>query len=146
MGMVISRCIRLKSCCAEGELRRSIAVSTRIGLRTVELRRKHDRWGRSFTFVGQRRAHLRQRRGLDSGGFLPYPHHRSTIGASRLSRAPPRISTCCAYGAAVSYEEAKPSTTCAIATALLVWQDFMFACSVYPLNDPMPMCRMCMKR
>ena len=48
----------------------------RMGLRTIELRQEPDQWGKSWQFVVNGVADLRQGIELDPGGFVPDAHQR----------------------------------------------------------------------
>ena len=69
---------------ARGRAGRWTSAATRIGLRTLELRRAEGRVRQELRVRGQRRARLRQGRQLDPGRQLPAPDH------PRALRRPPR--------------------------------------------------------
>lgn len=104
-----------------------------LGLRTIELRQKPDEWGKSFTFV--------------VNGLPVFAKGSDWIPADSF---PTRISDAYIEGlirdAALThqnmlrvwgggfYEEERFYDLCD-RYGILVWQDFVYACSVYPLDD-----------
>ncbi len=108
--------------------------SRRIGLRTIELQRELDQWGESFRFACNGvpffakganwiPADVFQRRITDAGlrGLL------ADAAAANMNML--RV-----WGGGV-YEDDRFYDLCD-ELGLCVWQDFMFACAAYPLNDP----------
>ncbi len=105
-----------------------------LGLRTIELRQQPDEWGRSFTFV--------------VNGLPIFAKGSNWIPADSF---PTRISDACLEGFIRSaaethqnmlrvwgggfYEEERFYDLCD-RYGILVWQDFIFSCSIYPLHDP----------
>ena len=106
----------------------------RLGLRTIELRQQPDEWGRSFTFV--------------VNGLPVFAKGSNWIPADSF---PTRISDAYLEGlirAAVEthqnmlrvwgggfYEDERFYDLCD-RYGILVWQDFVFSCSIYPLDEP----------
>lgn len=104
--------------------------SRRIGLRTVELERKPDQWGESFQFVVNGRP-------VFAKGASWIPAHSFVGGLSRADYEPLLRSAVAAnmnmlrvWGGGI-YEHECFYDLCD-ELGLLVWQDFMFACTLYP--------------
>lgn len=102
----------------------------RIGLRTVELERKPDRFGESFRFVVNGRP-------LFAKGANWIPAHAFPHGLSRPDYEPLLRSAAAAnmnmircWGGGIYEHEAFYDLCDEL--GLLVWQDFMFACALYP--------------
>ncbi len=107
--------------------------SRRIGLRTVELRRETDRWGESFAFIVNGRP-------VFAKGASWIPAHSFVAGLGREDYRPLLESAARAnmnmirvWGGGVYEHEAFYALCDEL--GLLVWQDFMFACTLYP-GDP----------
>ena len=105
----------------------------RIGLRTIELDRRADRWGESFRFVVNGRP-------VFAKGANWIPAHSFVAGLTRAdyerdlrSAAAAHMNMVRAWGGGV-YESEDFYDLCD-ELGLLVWQDFMFACTRYP-GDP----------
>ncbi len=105
----------------------------RMGLRTVELRRRPDRWGESFYF------HVNGVPVFAKGAnWIPadsFPERVTPEGYRRLlgSAAAAHMNMVRVWGGGF-YENEVFYDLCD-ELGLLVWQDFMFACSVYPTGD-----------
>ncbi len=116
---------------ASGELDRR---AYQLGLRTLELRRKPDQWGESFTFVVNGVPVFAK-----GSNWIPADSFPSRVTTAELERL---------LGAAAAanhnmiriwgggYYESESFYDLCDRYGILVWQDFMFACSVYPLTDP----------
>jgi beta-mannosidase len=104
-----------------------------VGLRTIELRQEPDEWGRSFTFVVNGVPIFAK-----GSNWIPADSFPTRISHERLDHL---------IGSAVAahhnmlriwgggyYEDEYLYDLCD-RLGMLVWQDFMFACAVYPLND-----------
>ena len=107
--------------------------SYQLGLRTIELRQQPDQWGRSFTFVVNGVPIFAK-----GSNWIPADSFPTRISHAQLEHL---------LGSAVAanhnmlriwgggyYEDEYLYDLCD-RLGLLVWQDFMFACAVYPLND-----------
>ena len=104
------------------------------GLRTLELRREPDDWGESFTFV--------------VNGVPVFAKGSNWIPADSFPArvTPERLEALLGAAAATNhnmirvwgggYYETEAFYDLCDRYGILVWQDFMFACSVYPLTDP----------
>jgi len=102
----------------------------RIGLRTLELRREKDRWGESFAFVVNGRP-------VFAKGASWIPAHSFVAGLTRddyardlRSAAQANMNMIRVWGGGV-YESEDFYDLCD-ELGLMVWQDFMFACTLYP--------------
>jgi Beta-galactosidase/beta-glucuronidase len=102
----------------------------RIGLRTIEVRRESDAWGESFQFVVNGRA-------IFAKGASWIPAHSFVAGLTRADYEPLLQSAAAAnmnmirvWGGGI-YEHECFYDLCD-ELGLLVWQDFMFACTLYP--------------
>ncbi|HEX6291214.1 MAG TPA: glycoside hydrolase family 2 protein [Herpetosiphonaceae bacterium] len=106
----------------------------RIGLRTIELRQQPDDWGRSFTFVVNGQPIFAK-----GTNWIPADSFPTRVSHAQLDHL---------IGSAVAahhnmlriwgggyYEDDYLYDLCD-RLGVLVWQDFMFACSTYPLDDP----------
>ncbi len=107
----------------------------RVGLRTVELVRKKDRQGESFTFrINGRKVFCKGANWVPPDSFLP----RSTPELYRQRVADARqahMNMLRVWGGGV-YESPAFYRACD-ELGLMVWQDFMFACAEYPEDRPL---------
>lgn len=101
-----------------------------IGLRTVRLRRDRDRWGESFRFEVNNRP-------IFAKGASWIPAHLFAGGLRRAdwealvrSAAAANFNMLRVWGGGVYEQEAFYDLCDEL--GLLVWQDFMFACTLYP--------------
>lgn len=115
---------------AERDGRRIGEWRRRIGLRTVELSRRLDRWGESFTFLVNGRPVFMK-------GASWIPAHSFVAGLTRedyardlRSAAQANMNMVRVWGGGV-YESEDFYDLCD-ELGLLVWQDFMFSCTLYP--------------
>jgi beta-mannosidase len=104
-----------------------------IGLRTIELRQEPDEWGRSFTFVVNGLPIFAK-----GSNWIPADSFPTRISHAQLdhllgSAAAAHHNMLRIWGGGY-YEDEHLYDLCD-RLGLLVWQDFMFACAVYPLND-----------
>ena len=104
--------------------------SRRIGLRTLTLDRSRDQWGESFQFVVNGRP-------VFAKGANWIPAHSFTAGLTRADYARDLRSAVRAnmnmvrvWGGGIYEDEAFYDLCDEL--GLLVWQDFMFACTIYP--------------
>ncbi|MFT3782522.1 MAG: glycoside hydrolase family 2 protein [Nibricoccus sp.] len=105
----------------------------RIGLRTVRLDRHADQWGESFQFVVNGRA-------IFAKGANWIPAHCFVAGLKRsdyerdlTSAAKAHMNMVRVWGGGI-YETENFYDICD-ELGLLVWQDFMFACTRYPADE-----------
>ncbi len=120
------------------ELLRGEAVleerSFKVGLRTLELRQEPDRWGRSFTFVLNGVPIFAK-----GSNWIPadsFPTRITRAGLEHLiaSSAAAHQNMLRVWGG--GYYESEDFYDLCDQYGILVWQDFMFACGIYPLDDP----------
>ena len=104
----------------------------RLGLRTIVLERRADEWGESFQFVVNGRA-------IFAKGANWIPAHSFVAGLTRadyerdlLSAAQANMNMIRVWGGGI-YESDDFYDLCD-ELGLLVWQDFMFACTLYPAD------------
>ncbi len=105
-----------------------------VGLRTVELRHAEDAWGRSFEFVVNGVPVFAK--GSD---WIPADSFPTRITSEQLeglirSAVDTHQNMLRVWGGGI-YEEERFYDLCD-RYGILVWQDFIFSCSIYPLNDP----------
>jgi beta-mannosidase len=104
-----------------------------IGLRTIELRREADAWGESFAFVVNGAPLFAK--GAD---WIPADSFPPRVSDGRLrallrSAADAHMNMLRVWGGG-TYGEERFYDLCD-RLGLLVWQDFMFACGIYPDDD-----------
>ncbi len=108
--------------------------SFQLGLRTIELRQEPDAWGRSFTFVVNGRPIFAK-----GANWVPADSFPTRITAAALedlirSAAATHQNMLRVWGGGF-YEDEHFYDLCD-RYGILVWQEFIFSCSVYPLDDP----------
>ena len=107
--------------------------SLRTGLRTLELRRKGDRWGTSFEFVvNGEPVFAKGANWIPADIFttrVTEQRYRSLLG----SMAAANMNMLRVWGGGI-YENRHFYEICD-ELGLMVWQDFMFACSMYPGDE-----------
>jgi beta-mannosidase len=108
--------------------------SYRVGLRTLELRQEQDEWGESFTFVVNGVPVFAK-----GSNWIPADAFPTRISDEQLehliwSTAATHQNMLRVWGGGF-YEEERFYDLCD-EYGILVWQDFIFSCSVYPLDDP----------
>jgi len=105
-----------------------------LGLRTVELQQEPDEWGQSFTFVVNGVPIFAK--GSDWIPADSFPTRLSDKHLEHLIRsaAETHQNMLRVWGGGF-YEEERFYDLCD-KYGLLVWQDCVFACSIYPLHDP----------
>jgi beta-mannosidase len=105
-----------------------------LGLRTLELSQQPDEWGRSFTFIVNGQPIFAK-----GSNWIPadsFPTRISDAYLEGLIRAAAEThqNMLRVWGGGF-YEEERFYDLCD-RYGILVWQDFIFSCSVYTLNDP----------
>ncbi|HVN52993.1 MAG TPA: glycoside hydrolase family 2 protein [Anaerolineaceae bacterium] len=105
-----------------------------IGLRTIELHQEKDEWGRSFVFVVNGQPIFAK-----GSNWIPADSFPTRITTERLewlirSAAETHQNMLRVWGGGF-YEDERFYDLCD-RYGILVWQDFIFSCSVYPLTDP----------
>ncbi len=105
-----------------------------IGLRTIELRQKPDEWGKSFTFVVNGLPIMAK--GADWIPADSFPTRISDASMEGLLKAAAEThqNMLRVWGGGF-YEEERFYDLCD-RYGILIWQDFVFACSMYPLDEP----------
>ena len=109
------------------------ARSFRVGLRTLELRREPDEWGESFGFVVNGVPVFAK-----GGNWIPadaFPARVSDAQVEALLGAAAEANHNLVRVWGGGYYETNAFYDACDRLGLLVWQDFMFACSIYPLGD-----------
>jgi beta-mannosidase len=104
-----------------------------LGLRTIELRQQPDEWGRSFTFVVNGQPIFAK-----GSNWIPadsFPTRISSANLEKLIRAAADThqNMLRVWGGGF-YEDERFYDLCD-RFGILVWQEFIFSCSVYPLDD-----------
>ena len=105
-----------------------------IGLRTIELVQQPDQWGRSFTFVVNGVPIF-----VKGSNWIPADSFPTRITNDYLehlirSAAETHQNMLRVWGGGF-YEEERFYDLCD-RYGILVWQEFIFSCSIYPLDDP----------
>jgi beta-mannosidase len=105
-----------------------------IGLRTIELRQQPDEWGRSFTFVVNGQPIFAK-----GSNWIPadsFPTRITVESLDTLIRAAAEThqNMLRVWGGGF-YEDDRFYDLCD-RYGILVWQEFIFSCSVYPLDEP----------
>jgi len=104
-----------------------------LGLRTIELRQEPDEWGRSFTFVVNGVPIFAK-----GSNWIPADSFPTRISDEYLeglirSTAETHQNMLRVWGGGF-YEEERFYDLCD-RYGILVWQEFIFSCSIYPLDD-----------
>jgi beta-mannosidase len=104
-----------------------------LGLRSLELRQEPDEWGRSFTFVVNGQPIFAK-----GSNWIPADSFPARITDEHLeglirSAAETYQNMLRVWGGGF-YEEERFYDLCD-RYGILVWQDFIFSCSIYPLDD-----------
>jgi len=105
-----------------------------LGLRTIELRQDPDEWGRSFTFVVNGRPFFAK-----GSNWIPADSFPTRLTGAALedlirSAVQSHQNMLRVWGGGF-YEDECFYDLCD-RYGILVWQDFIFSCSIYPLDDP----------
>ncbi len=105
-----------------------------LGLRTIELRQEPDEWGRSFRFVVNGQPIFAK-----GANWIPADSFPTRLETERLenlirSAAQAHQNMLRVWGGGL-YEDERFYDLCD-RYGILVWQEFVFSCSVYPLDDP----------
>jgi len=108
--------------------------SFRVGLRTLELRRQPDRWGECFVFTVNGVPVFAK-----GSNWIPADAFPARVDPGQLdsllgAAAAANHNMIRVWGG--GYYETEAFYDACDRLGILVWQDFMFACSVYPLSDP----------
>lgn len=110
--------------------RASAEVSTRTGLRTLELRQRPDPWGKSFEFVVNGVPVFAKGANWIPADSFPTRVTRERYRQLLTSARDANMNMLRVWGGGIY--EAEDFYDLCDELGLLVWQDFMFACSMYP--------------
>ncbi len=109
------------------------AITKRIGLRTIILDRQPDQWGESFRFVvNGRPIFIKGANWIPADSFvtrLDRPAYERDLRAATLAHM-----NCIRVWGGGIYESEDFYDLCD-ELGLLVWQDFLFGCDLYPSDD-----------
>jgi len=105
-----------------------------VGLRTIELRQEQDQWGRSFVFVVNGIPILCKGSNWIPADSFPTRSTDEYLKDLIRSAAETHQNMLRVWGGGF-YEEERFYDLCD-RYGILVWQEFIFSCSVYPLDDP----------
>ncbi len=108
--------------------------SLQVGLRTVELRQKQDQWGRSFVFVVNGIPILSKGSNWIPADSFPTRISDEALESLIRSAVETHQNMLRVWGGGF-YEEERFYDLCD-RYGVLVWQEFIFSCSIYPLDDP----------
>ena len=105
-----------------------------VGLRTLELQQEQDEWGSSFVFLVNDTPIM-----CKGSNWIPADSFPTRISDENLeylirSAADTHHNMLRVWGGGF-YEEERFYDLCD-RYGILVWQDFIFSCSIYPLDDP----------
>ncbi len=104
-----------------------------IGLRTIELRQQPDQWGRSFQFVINGLPVFAKGSNWIPADSFPTRITKDSLEWLIHSAAESHQNMLRVWGGGF-YEEDRFYDLCD-QYGILVWQDFIFSCSIYPLDD-----------
>ncbi|MFN2242888.1 MAG: beta-mannosidase, partial [Anaerolineae bacterium] len=105
-----------------------------LGLRTIELRQEPDEWGRSFTFVVNGQPLFAKGSNWIPADSFPTRLTEATLEGLIRSAAQTQQNMLRVWGGGF-YEDERFYSLCD-RYGILVWQDFIFSCSIYPLDEP----------
>ena len=105
-----------------------------LGLRTIELRQEPDEWGRSFTFVVNGQPFFAKGSDWIPADSFPTRLTEAALEDLIRSAAQTHQNMLRVWGGGF-YEDERFYDLCD-RYGILVWQDFIFACSIYPLDEP----------
>ncbi|MCB9113164.1 MAG: glycoside hydrolase family 2 protein, partial [Anaerolineales bacterium] len=105
-----------------------------LGLRKIELRQEADEWGKSFTFVVN--GHPFFAKGADwiPADSFPTRLKKDSLEGLIRSAVATHQNMLRVWGGGF-YEEERFYDLCD-QYGILIWQDFIFSCSIYPLDEP----------
>jgi beta-mannosidase len=109
------------------------AMVYRLGLRTIVLKRTKDEWGESFTFVVNEVPIFAKGANWIPADSFPTRLNEQNLGALIASTAATHQNMLRVWGGGL-YESELFYDLCEQA-GILVWQEGVFACSIYPLDD-----------
>jgi beta-mannosidase len=108
-------------------------ASARVGLRTLELRRAPDEWGKSFTFVVNGVPVFMKGANWVPADSFPERVTRDRYRQLLESARDANMNMVRVWGG--GYYESDDFYELCDELGILVWQDFMFACSMYPGDE-----------
>ncbi len=108
--------------------------SYQLGLRTIELRQEADQWGRSFEFMVNGVPIFAKGSNWIPADSFPTRLTDDYLEALIRGAAETHQNMLRVWGGGF-FEEERFYDLCD-RYGILVWQDFIFSCSVYPLDDP----------
>lgn len=108
--------------------------SYQLGLRTLELRQEPDEWGRSFEFVVNGVPIFAKGSNWIPANSFPTRITGETLESLIRAAAETHQNMLRVWGGGF-YEDDRFYDLCD-RYGILVWQDFIFSCSIYPLDDP----------
>ena len=106
----------------------------RLGLRTIELRRQPDEWGESFTFVVNGLPIFAKGADWIPADSFPTRLTRAWLGGLLQSAVASHQNMLRVWGGGFFEEETFYDLCDEL--GILVWQDCIFSCSIYPLAEP----------
>jgi beta-mannosidase len=104
-----------------------------VGLRTIELRQQPDQWGRSFTFVVNGVPIFAKGANWIPSDSFPTRITHETLKGLIHSAALTHQNMLRVWGG--GFYESEDFYDLCDHYGILVWQEFIFSCSVYPLDD-----------
>lgn len=108
-------------------------IKTKIGLRTVRLVQEPDKWGTSFAFeVNGVRMFAKGANLIPTNSFVPDTGKKDIMNIVR-SAADAGMNMLRVWGGGY-YQDGRFYDLCD-SLGILVWQDFAFACKMYPTDD-----------
>ena len=105
-----------------------------LGLRTIELRQEPDQWGRSFTFVVNGQPLFAKGSNWIPADSFPTRLTEADLEDLIRSAAQAHQNMLRVWGGGF-YEDERFYDLCD-RYGILVWQDLIFSCSIYPLDEP----------
>lgn len=108
-------------------------VTKRIGLRSLRLERKPDRWGESFRFVCNGKPFFAKGANWIPGDAIPARMTYADYARLLDAAADTHMNMLRVWGGGIYEEEAFYNLCDEL--GICIWQDFMFACSTYPAFD-----------
>lgn len=105
-----------------------------LGLRIIELRQQPDEWGRSFTFVINGQPIFAKGSNWIPADSFPTRITRESLESLIRAAAETHQNMLRVWGGGL-YEDERFYDLCD-QYGILVWQEFIFSCSVYPLDEP----------
>jgi beta-mannosidase len=106
----------------------------RIGLRTIALDRRKDRWGESFRFLVNGKPVYAKGANWIPAHILPSSVDHATYRSLLQSAVEANFNMLRVWGGGL-YEHEDFYNLCD-EYGIMVWHDFMFACSLYPQDEP----------